>query len=135
MSAILAFLGIGVFALPARDLAAAFSEEMRARHWGAEDFSSRTFLANVPAEDDISTAVDAPALAEVEAAADLMQLCVAAAKRKFGDEFESEEVVRDLAISLFQETSKTLRSAPQPSASESPQPSTQSLSTDPQSYN
>jgi len=108
LSAILAFLGIGVFALPARDLAAAFSNEMRARRWGKGDSSGEAMGAIAgphfkPLHNNA---------AEVEAAADLMQLCVVAAKQKLGDEFEREELVRDLAIALFQQ----LHSSPQPAA-------------------
>ncbi len=115
LSAILAFLGIGVFALPARDIAVAFSEEMRRRREidknlakkPVSGFSKQTSHLSDAALVSTEAATTLPE-AEVEAAADLMQLCVAAAKRKLGDEFESEAVVRDLAIALFQETSKTL---------------------------
>ncbi len=89
LSAILAFLGIGIFALPARDIATAFSAEMALR--------SQKRPSNLP-----------PLMQQVEASADLMGLCVEVAKRKLGAQFKDEAMVRDLAIALFQETSKSL---------------------------
>jgi hypothetical protein len=35
-----------------------------------------------------------------------MQLCVEAAQQRLGDRFEDQAMVRDLAIALFQETSR-----------------------------
>jgi voltage-gated potassium channel len=101
LSSMLAFLGIGIFALPAWDLAMAFSEEMRAKKMQVRGNGDRRGVSPFR--------LTADAAAEVEAAADLMQLCVAAAQRKLGGEFEHEDVVRDLAIALFQETSSILR--------------------------
>ncbi len=103
LSAILAFLGIGVFALPARDIASAFSAEMQRR---AVLLGASTSLSSRldPPFTDIEIPHGTELQKDVEAAADLMRLCVAAAKRKLGDQFENEEMVRDLAIALFQQT-------------------------------
>ncbi len=134
LSSLLAFLGIGVFALPARDLATAFSEEMRERRErkiasanGETSDATKTSVLLLEQENVAGADREELLEAEVEAAADLMRLCVAAAKRKLGDEFESEAVVRDLAIALFQETSKTLGGEFNASVDSS--------TTEPQSYN
>lgn len=39
----------------------------------------------------------------VETSADLMKLCIDQAKQKFGTAFESEEIIRDLAMHLYNE--------------------------------
>lgn len=41
--------------------------------------------------------------AHVEQSAELMNMCIEAAKGKFGDRFEDEAIIRDLAISLYLE--------------------------------
>lgn len=105
LSAILAFLGIGIFALPARDIATAFSEEMQQR-----SRTERSLGAQLPEshtlKPPLEQSLEQPLEQQVEAAAELMQLCVEAVQRRLGDRFEDEAIVRDLAIALFQATAQ-----------------------------
>jgi hypothetical protein len=39
----------------------------------------------------------------VEQSAELMNICIEAAKQKFGDKFQDEAIVRDLATTLYRE--------------------------------
>lgn len=86
--ALLAFLGIGLFALPAGIIASGFSEEIERRK------------ANAPTSQPVSKAAIAT---EVEEAADLMKVCLDAARQKFGDRIQDEAILRDLAKDLYRE--------------------------------
>ncbi len=85
----LAFIGIALFALPTGIMASGFSEEIQRK--------KRQIHERSPEEQQAIAAC-------VEQSAELMKLCVETAKRKFGDSFENEEIIRDLAIALYTET-------------------------------
>ncbi|MBD2042997.1 potassium channel family protein [Microcoleus sp. FACHB-672] len=89
--AALAFIGIGLFALPAGIIASGFSEEIQKR--------KRPELDAQPWTTEQQQAMTT----HIEQSAELMKFCIETAKKKFGDSFENEEVIRDLAISLYKE--------------------------------
>lgn len=95
--AVLAFIGIGLFALPAGIIASGFSTEVQKRkeqesNQPVEAFSSQW----TPEQTQLIQAY-------VEQRAELMRMCIEAARQKFGDRFEDESIIRDLATSLYQE--------------------------------
>jgi voltage-gated potassium channel len=109
LGAILAFLGIGIFALPAGIIASGFSEEVQRRKQeriGANlDQSANCQSVPMLGEVEIGFEQQQRAIAlYVESAADLMQMCINSAKQKLGSHIENEEVLRDLAIHLYNET-------------------------------
>jgi voltage-gated potassium channel len=95
--ATLAFIGIGLFALPAGIVAAGFSEEVQRRKGGGikiprgwqEDEAERLAIAH-----------------HLDRSSDVMKTCLEMAKTKFGDSVENEEIIRDLALSLYQDVSR-----------------------------
>lgn len=95
--AILAFIGIGLFALPAGIIASGFSTEVQKRKEQESNQPVDTALSQWTPEQKQLIEV------HVEQRAELMSMCVEAARRKFGDRFEDEAIVRDLALSLYQE--------------------------------
>lgn len=109
LGAMLAFLGIGIFALPAGIIAAGFSEELQKRK---QEKRAKILeeLANcqsvkMRAEIEVSFEEKQKAIVlYVESSADLMQMCINSAKQKLGSQIENEEVLRDLAIHLYSET-------------------------------
>lgn len=108
LGAILAFLGIGIFALPAGIIASGFSEEVQRRKQeriGANiDQSANCQSVQTLGEVEIGFEQQQRAIAlYVESSADLMQMCINSAKQKLGSHIENEEVVRDLAIHLYSE--------------------------------
>ncbi|MCC3432850.1 MAG: ion transporter [Microcoleus sp. PH2017_04_SCI_O_A] len=109
LGAILAFLGIGIFALPAGIIASGFSEEVQRRKQeriGANlDQSANCQSVPMLGEVEIGFEEQQRAIAlYVESSADLMQMCINSAKQKLGSHIENEEVLRDLAIHLYNET-------------------------------
>jgi voltage-gated potassium channel len=101
--AALAFIGIGLFALPAGIIASGFSAEVQRR---------KELDSNKPPETASTTCLTSQQWTpeqkqligeHVEQRAELMVLCIETAKRKFGDRFEDEAIVRDLATSLYLE--------------------------------
>lgn len=95
----LALLGIGLFALPAGIVAAGFSEEIqRKKHL----LSSQTILTQWTPEQQQAIA------AHVEQSSELMKLCIETAKNKFGDTFEDESIICNLANLLYQEAQEKL---------------------------
>lgn len=99
----LAFIGIALFALPAGIIASGFSEEIQRR----KESESNKLTSTTPATESISqlwTAEQEEAVnTYIEQSAELMKICIETAKRKFGDSFENEAIVRDLALSLYRE--------------------------------
>ncbi|MCU0547451.1 MAG: ion transporter [Oscillatoriaceae cyanobacterium Prado104] len=108
LGAILAFLGMGIFALPAGIIASGFAEEVQRK-------KQERIVANLERTAKIQAT---PILGEIEVnsnrqpreitlyvenSADLMKLCIDTAKQKFGTAFESEEIIRDLAMHLYNE--------------------------------
>lgn len=103
--AILAFIGIGLFALPAGIIASGFSLEIQRKtkiesHELLEVSSSSSQPWTLEQKERVS--------AHVEQSAELMKICVEAAKQKFGDSFQDEAIIRDLAISLYNEAVRKL---------------------------
>lgn len=96
-SAALAFIGIGLFALPAGIIASGFSEEIQKRKQNEIPPPAQTQPAKPKLEQQQEIA------GHIEQSAELMKLCVETAKIKLGDSFESEEIIRDLAVTLYRE--------------------------------
>ncbi len=108
LGAILAFLGIGIFALPAGLIAAGFSEEVQRRkqekmaanlQQSANDRSVKML-----AEIEVAFQQNQSAIAlHIESSSELMKICVLTAKEKLGNDFQNEEILRDLAIHFYNE--------------------------------
>lgn len=108
LGAILAFLGIGIFALPAGLIAAGFSEEIQKRKQQkmAANLEQSANCQSVKrlAEIEIGFEQKQRAIAlHIESSSDLMKMCVQMAKQKLGSEFQNEQILRDLAIHLYNE--------------------------------
>ena len=106
LGAILAFLGIGIFALPAGIIASGFSEELQRKKqekMGVNlDQSANYQSVPMLGEVEVSFEQQQRAIAlYVESSAELMQICVKTAKQKLGSHIENEEILRDLAIHLY----------------------------------
>ncbi|MDC0832986.1 potassium channel family protein [Geitlerinema sp. CS-897] len=86
--ALLAFLGIGLFALPAGIIASGFSEQIERQ----KARSPEKNIAKPPLETD------------VEQSAELMKRCLDIAYEKFSDRVRDEAILRDLAVKLYDET-------------------------------
>ncbi|MEG4800607.1 ion transporter [Microcoleus sp. ARI1-B5] len=109
LGAILAFLGIGIFALPAGIIASGFSEEVQRRKQEKItenlDQSANCQSLKILPEIEVGFEQQQSAIAlYVESSAELMKMCVKTAKQKLGSHFENEEIIRDLAIHLYNET-------------------------------
>ncbi|MGL5063164.1 MAG: ion transporter [Microcoleus sp.] len=108
LGSILAFLGIGMFALPAGIVASGFAEEVQRkkqeRITAMLGESANCQSAEILEELEVTLDPKQQAMVlHIETAADLMKLCIATAQQKFGTEFEKEEIVRDLAMHLYNE--------------------------------
>jgi len=102
----LAFIGIGLFALPAGIIASGFSEEVQKRRDDRE--SHELELPEITLQHLSPTQSWTPeqkqlVKAHVEQSAELMSICIETAKQKFGDKFQDEAIVRDLATTLYWE--------------------------------
>ena len=109
LGAILAFLGIGIFALPAGIIAAGFSEEVQKRKQEkmAANLEQSANYQSVKrlAEIEVGFEQKQRAIAlHIENSSELMKICVQTAKHKLGSDFENEQILRDLAIHLYNET-------------------------------
>ncbi|MEG3901064.1 ion transporter [Microcoleus sp. B4-C5] len=108
LGAMLAFLGIGIFALPAGIIAGGFSEELQKRKQekkaeNLEEFANCQSVKMV-AEIDASFQEKQRAIAlHIESSSDLMKMCVQTAKQKLGSDFQNEQIICDLAIHLYNE--------------------------------
>ena len=89
--AMLAFIGIGLFALPAGIIASGFSEEVQ-RKKQPENYKLSAEIEEIGEYIDRS--------------AEVMKLCVEAAKNKLGDDFDDEQMLRDLASLLYEDAIK-----------------------------
>ncbi|WP_293122198.1 ion transporter [Microcoleus sp. bin38.metabat.b11b12b14.051] len=106
LGAILAFLGIGIFALPAGIIASGFSEELQRKKqekMGVNlDQSANYQSVPMLGEVEVSFEQQQKAIAlYVESSAELMQICINSAKQKLGSQIENEQILRDLAIHLY----------------------------------
>lgn len=110
LGAILAFLGIGIFAIPAGIISSGFSEEVqRKRQQKVSAKLPPTNGNSLPEKrpeysERVNSPINPEVIAYIEASTDLMKLCIETSQKKFGDAFNNEEIVRDLALSLYQET-------------------------------
>ncbi|MEG5062023.1 ion transporter [Microcoleus sp. B3-A4] len=109
LGAILAFLGIGIFALPAGIIAAGFSEEVQRRKQqkmaATLEQSANYQSVKRLAEIEVGFEQNQRAIAlHIESSSELMKICVQTAKQKLGSDFQNEQILRDLAIHLYNET-------------------------------
>jgi voltage-gated potassium channel len=108
LGAILAFLGIGLFALPAGIISSGFSEEIQRKKQGkmAGNLAKSANYQSVETLPGIEVGFEQKQRAialHIENSAELMKMCVETTKQKLGTAFESEEILRDLAIHLYNE--------------------------------
>lgn len=104
--AALAFIGIGLFALPAGIIASGFSAEVQRRKEHERQEASETTAIKCLRSEQWTQEQKQSIGAHVEQSAELMNLCIEIAKQKFGDCFEDEAIVRDLATSLYLEAAR-----------------------------
>jgi voltage-gated potassium channel len=109
LGSLLAFLGIGIFALPAGIIASGFSEEVQKRKQEkmADNLERSANYQSVETLGGIELGFEQQQRAialHIENSSELMKLCVDQTKQKLGTAFESEEILRDLAIHLYNET-------------------------------
>lgn len=108
LGSILAFLGIGIFALPAGIISSGFSEELQKRKQqktteNLEQYANSQSLEMLAGR-EVSFEQQQRAIAlHIENSSELMKLCVAQTKQNLGTAFESEEILRDFAIHLYNE--------------------------------
>ncbi|MFM9263746.1 ion transporter [Tychonema sp. BBK16] len=108
LGSMLAFLGIGIFALPAGIISSGFSEEVQRRkeQKNTDNLQQSTDYQSVEifAESEVSFQQKQQVIAlHVEKSSELMKLCVDRTKQNLDTAFESEEIIRDLAIHLYNE--------------------------------
>ncbi|MGB3267468.1 MAG: hypothetical protein WBA89_26360 [Microcoleus sp.] len=109
LGAILAFLGIGIFALPAGIIASGFSEEVQRKKQEkiAANLEQSANSQSVKMLADIELGLEQQQrdlALYVESSAELMEMCIQTAKQKLGSHIKNEEILRDLAIHLYSET-------------------------------
>ena len=109
LGSILAFLGIGIFALPAGIISSGFSEELQRKKQQKtpENLGSSAHYQSVEmlAEREVIFEQKQMAIAlHIESSSELMKICVQTAKQKLGSDFQNEQILRDLAIHLYNET-------------------------------
>lgn len=108
LGAMLAFLGIGIFALPAGIIAGGFSEELQKRKQekraeNLEEFANCQSVKRL-AEIEVRFEKKQRAIAlHIESSSELMKMCVQTSKQKLGSDFQNEQIIRDLAIHLYNE--------------------------------
>ena len=104
----LAFLGIGIFALPAGIISSGFSEEVQRRKQekiagNLEQFATGQSIKML-AEIEVGFEQKQRAIAlHIESSSELMKMCVQAAKQKLGSDFQNEQILCSLAIHLYNE--------------------------------
>lgn len=106
LGAILAFLGIGIFALPAGIIASGFSEEVQRKKQEkmAANLQQSANYQSVPIQPEVEINFEQKQrnlALYVESSAELMQMCIQTTKQKLGSHIENEEILRDLAIHLY----------------------------------
>jgi voltage-gated potassium channel len=108
LGSILAFLGIGIFALPAGIISSGFSEEVQRRKQErmATNLEQSANYQSVKRLAEIEVWFDQKqrALAlHIESSSELMKICVQTAKQKLGSDFQKEQILCNLAIHLYNE--------------------------------
>ena len=101
--AVLAFIGIGLFALPAGILASGFATEVQRRKEPENQKSVATTLTPCLTRKDWTPEQKKLIETHVEQRAELMSMCIEAARQKFGSRFEDEAIIRDIATTLYLE--------------------------------
>jgi voltage-gated potassium channel len=109
LGAILAFLGIGIFALPAGIISSGFSEEVQRRKQekmaGNLEQSANDRSVKMLAELQVGFEEKQMAIAlHIESSSELMKMCVQTAKQKLGSDFQNDQILCSLAIHLYNET-------------------------------
>lgn len=104
--ALLAFIGIGLFALPAGIIASGFSEEVQKQKEKEKDKS--LVATSTPCLTTAPWTLEQKQLIEshIEQRAELMNMCIEAARRQLGDRIEDETLVKDLATTLYLEATR-----------------------------
>ena len=108
LGAILAFLGIGMFALPAGLISSGFAEEVQRKKQEKMatnlEQSANCEAVKMLAEIEVGFEQKQRTIAlHVESSSELMKMCVQTAKEKLGNDFQNEEIIRDLAIHFYNE--------------------------------
>lgn len=108
LGSILAFLGIGIFALPAGIISSGFSEELpnRNQQKTTENLQQSANSQSVETLAGIEMGFEQKLIAialHIENSSEFMKLCVAQTKQNLVTAFESEEILRDFAIHLYNE--------------------------------
>ncbi len=108
LGSILAFLGIGIFALPAGIISSGFSEEVQRRKQekmaGNLEPSANGQSVKMLSEIEVGFQQNQRAIAlHIESSSELMKMCVLTAKQKLGSDFQNEQIICDLAIHLYNE--------------------------------
>ncbi|MGD1716443.1 ion transporter [Dapis sp. BLCC M172] len=118
LSAAVAFLGIGIFGLPAGIIASGFAEEVQKRrvkkivHPVGKDIKVSSESTVVPHPDfrhhhHHTKQEQQKAIANyIDESSDIMKLCIETAKKKYGNYFQNEEIIKDFAMLLYQETTR-----------------------------
>ena len=108
LGSILAFLGIGIFALPAGIISSGFAEEVQRRKQErmAANLEQSANYQSVKRLAEIEVGFDQKQRAialHIESSSELMKMCVQAAKQKLGSDFQNEQILCSLAIHLYNE--------------------------------
>ncbi|MDJ0553548.1 MAG: ion transporter [Microcoleaceae cyanobacterium MO_207.B10] len=113
LSSGMAFLGIGIFALPAGIIASGFAEEVQKRrvkkivHPVGKDIKASTEISPIIHHDSRYHSIQEQkqAIADyIEQSSEILKLCIDTAKKKYGNSFHNEEIIKDFAMLLYQET-------------------------------
>lgn len=99
--AALAFIGIGLFALPAGIIASGFSTEVKKIKKQEGEELPKTPLATKSTSQQWTPEQKQAIATHIESSAELMNICIETAKRKFGDRFHDEAIIRELATTLY----------------------------------
>lgn len=121
LSAAVAFLGIGIFGLPAGIIASGFAEEVQKRrgkkivHPVGKDIKI-TAETTFPLHSELRHHIhpdfthhhtkqeQKQAIADyIDESSEIMKLCIETAKKKYGNYFQNEEIIKDFAMVLYQE--------------------------------
>ena len=101
----LAFLGIGIFALPAGIISSGFSEEVQRRKQekmaGNLEQSANGQSINMLAEIQVGFEQKQAIALHIESSSELMKMCIQTAKQKLGSDFQNEQIICSLAIHLY----------------------------------
>lgn len=105
---ILAFLGIGIFALRAGIISSGFSEEVQRRKQEkmARNLEQSANGQSIKMLAEIQVGFEQKQMAialHIESSSELMKMCVQAAKQKLGSDFQNEQILCSLAIHLYNE--------------------------------